>query len=120
MPSEYSCSPSTPGYRLGSPATGVCDSAAGKVWVSLPLGLASPNNSRLVASAPSCPGYHMSRTAATPSTHGIVTDEAVFSTTTVLGLTSAIAEMRSSWLPGRDRKARSAPSVLLSKGEIGR
>ena len=51
------------------------------------------------------------------ASQGIVTAEPVLSTTTVLGLAAATAEMSSFSLAGRSMVARSAPSVskLLAK-----
>ncbi len=89
-------------------------SVAGKVWVSRPLGSVSPKSSEAVASAPSWPGYHISRTAAVAGSHGMRTDEPVLSTTTVLGLALATAAMSSFCRPGRDSDCRSTPSELSS------
>ncbi len=48
------------------------------------------------------------------SSHGMVIDDPVLSTTTVLGFAAATAAMSSSWRPGRPNDVRSAVSAPSS------
>ena len=89
---------------------GTCESEVGKVTGRWPEGLASPNSSEAMALPSSCPGYQASSTPLTEPSHGMVTAEPVLSTTTVLGLAAATAEIRRSSALDRSMPPRSLPS----------
>jgi hypothetical protein len=61
-----------------------------------PPGSASPKINEAVPVPVSCPGYHVSRTALTFSSHGIATGVDVLRTTTVCGFCAATASINAS------------------------
>ena len=76
-----------------------------------PVGSDVPTTMSASASAPSSPGYQVTRTAAARSAQGISTGDPALTTTTVRGLASSTASTSSRWRPGNDRSGRSRPSV---------
>src|SRR5882757_1123135 len=112
-PSEYTATPSTPGYCRGVLA-GTSPAAAGNEMGSLPDGLTSPNSTAATALPSSSPGYQASTTAGTLASHGMRTGAPLLTTTTVCGLAAATASTNWSWLPDNAMLARSLPSVSLS------
>src|SRR5579862_3256455 len=109
MPSEYCTVPPVPGH-CAVVLAGTCDSDAGKVTVRCPDGSVPPNSTLAIAVPSSWPGYQASSTPLTDDSHGIVTADPVFSTTTVFGLAAATAVIRLSWVLPRSMLVRSEPS----------
>ena len=92
-PSAYSARPSRPGWEANA---GVSSRRAGYVIGSRPPGSTSPVSTSTRASPISWPGNHSCSTAGASASHGIVTGEPVFSTTTVFGLAATTAATSSS------------------------
>src|SRR5215472_3039309 len=86
----------TPGYWAGEPAVGRSAVDWGNVTGRCPEGSASPNSSAASAGPCCTPGYQASRTLLTWLSHGIRAALPVSSTTMVLGLAAATAEMSAS------------------------
>src|SRR3954454_15467131 len=96
-----------PGYSGQLPLTdvsvqpasyvGIFVASAGNVTGSLPPGFTAPVRTSAVAGPPSWPGYHISTIERTLDAQGMSTGSPVLSTTIVLGLASATAEMSWSW-----------------------
>src|ERR1700761_2977982 len=109
MPSEYCTVPFWPGH-CAAVLAGTWASDAGNVTGRCPDGSAAPNSRDAIAVPSCCPGYQASSTPATEDSHGMVTADPVFSTTTVCGLAAATAATRLFCAPDRSIEDRSLPS----------